>query len=467
MNRKKVIIICLFATIFILSSRKIMDFDIWWHLKTGEYIWENKKIPHKDLFSYTAENQEWTTHEWLSEVVFYLFYKYFGLISLIFLKGFIISITFYFIFVIAMKKAENINKAVFVVMLSMLTSAGSFLERPQIFSYLFFSILLYFLFLYKNGENYLFLIPTLALLWTNSHSSFPLLFLIFSVFLLNEIIKKNKIKNLIFIMLFSLIFSFFNPNSYKIFLYPFYTIFNPAHLENILEWHSPNFHLLQNLFFEFTLLFSFYCFIKTKKINFEELILFLIFTHLSLYAVRNLPYFGLFSGAILGKYIKDLSLDISFLKKYDERATKEIPLLNYGFLIFIIIFLIYKVPHSNKLSKCVEVNDFPIKAVDFIKKEKLSGNIFNDYDWGGYFIFNLYPEHKVFIDGRMDVYANKVLDDYLKLARVRDGWEEIINKYQLKYFLVKKNSLLHSVLKESDGFKIKYKDEISVIFEKK
>lgn len=50
----------------------------------------------------------------------------------------------------------------------------------------------------------------------------------------------------------------------------------------------------------------------------------------------------------------------------------------------------------------------PVRAADFIQSSGIQGNLFNTYIWGGYLIWRLGPERKVFIDGRAldeDAYA--------------------------------------------------------------
>ena len=54
--------------------------DFWWHIKIGEWIVENGKIPTEGIFSWYGmkEHIPWTAHEWLSEIIFYLMHQYLG-----------------------------------------------------------------------------------------------------------------------------------------------------------------------------------------------------------------------------------------------------------------------------------------------------------------------------------------------------------------------------------------------------
>lgn len=507
LKRSHLLILYLLGAIFIIASKRIEDYDIWYHLRTGEYIIKHWSIPHKDLFSHTAQGHPWITHEWLSQVIFHLFYHNLGLLSLIFLKASIVTLTFYLLFKIVYKFNQNLIQSVTLTFLAALVSVGSFSERPQLFSYLFFVLLLYLLSLYKENKNYLFILPFLTALWANCHASFFLVFVVLLVFIFAEYVypvrntnlatRYNTISNgvksylkvgatfrlrpLTVILFLTILFSLINPNTYKLLLYPFGTIFNPMHTKYILEWQSPDFHLLQTKIFEFMLLLTILCFALSKEIDLTDLLLFLIFTHFALDSVRHLPFFALVATPILGKHIGNLfSLFSEILEKFtaryllifslgqkikkvDKGVSPNIPLLNWLILLFLIVFLSYNLPHSNKFTSCVKKNEFPLGAAEFIKENNLKGNMFNEYDWGGFLIFKLYPDYRVFIDGRMDIYADKVFLDYLKIGRLEAGWEGTLRKYKVRFLLLKRDSPFAQALRERGDFKVIYQDKLSVI----
>src|SRR5258706_2759317 len=77
-----------FAAILLLgllamTARPATDPDLWWHLRTGQWIMEAGHIPHSDSFSFTRAGSPWVSHEWLSEVTFYAIWKFAGAAGLI------------------------------------------------------------------------------------------------------------------------------------------------------------------------------------------------------------------------------------------------------------------------------------------------------------------------------------------------------------------------------------------------
>ena len=80
----------------------------------------------------------------------------------------------------------------------------------------------------------------------------------------------------------------------------------------------------------------------------------------------------------------------------------------------------------------------PIEEVEFIKKHKIPGPIFNDYVIGGYMIWSMYPDYKVFIDPRFGPYIKQVWPDWLDLRNNLnpEGLKKFTSKYHFKSALI-------------------------------
>src|SRR5690242_21267506 len=66
----------LMGALAVLTVRsRFDDPDMWWHLKTGQIIWDTHTIPVTDIFSYTTGHHAWVPHEWLSQLLVYGAYR--------------------------------------------------------------------------------------------------------------------------------------------------------------------------------------------------------------------------------------------------------------------------------------------------------------------------------------------------------------------------------------------------------
>ena len=108
----------------------------------------------------------------------------------------------------------------------------------------------------------------------------------------------------------------------------------------------------------------------------------------------------------------------------------------------------------------------PVAAVEFIKRENLKGNMFNNDEFGDYIIYAAWPRYKVFFDGRSDMYGSSKIKEYLKLTRVQPGWERIMEKYDISWVIYNAKSALSSVLLERKDWQLIYSDKVANIFVK-
>ena len=82
-NRKLFIIFTIFVismSLFLLNFMRI-DSDYFWHIKAGEYMFNNKVLTH-DIFSWYVNGKYWMSHEWLFEIIMYLNYYFLVVIYL-------------------------------------------------------------------------------------------------------------------------------------------------------------------------------------------------------------------------------------------------------------------------------------------------------------------------------------------------------------------------------------------------
>src|SRR6202142_1181591 len=77
-----------------MTARNATDPDLWWHLRTGQWIVETGHVPHTDPFSFTRIGSPWISHEWLSEIVLYELWSHAGPGALIIFSSVILTAGF-------------------------------------------------------------------------------------------------------------------------------------------------------------------------------------------------------------------------------------------------------------------------------------------------------------------------------------------------------------------------------------
>ena len=106
----------------------------------------------------------------------------------------------------------------------------------------------------------------------------------------------------------------------------------------------------------------------------------------------------------------------------------------------------------------------PVKAVEFVKREAIQGNMFNNDEFGDYIIYAAWPEYKVFIDGRTDMYGASHVKEYIKVSQAQPGWQNTLQKYQIGWIFQDVSSPLSKILLERTDWKLIYSDDVANIF---
>ncbi len=438
--------------LFYFAVFEIKDPDTWWHLKTGEVIFEKGIIPYYDIFSYTSPGQIWYYIAWLFELLLYIVYLALGFNGLIFLRAIFIVLIFTFVYFASLNRGVKSYLALIVLLVGASASKESWLIRPQLLSYLLVIVFIYILdrFRYRD-EKYIFLLPLLMLFWANSHPAFIAGFIVLGIYVLGEgakFIAKNlfdidsameskKLIVLIGVALISFLVSLINPITYQAILWPLRQV-NSVFAENVREMFSPTFS--QSPLFWLMFFVSLIAMISAiKRLDLVDIGIFAAFSYLALSASRHVPLFAIAISPILAKYA-DIDLAkieakiTSFMRKRGNILTNPAPstvsLLLSGIFLLSLILAISS-PAGWKLG--VDKALFPQKAVEFIKSQGIKGNMFNFYDWGGYLIWRLWPEQKVFIDGRTT--SVEVFEDYLDIVEAEPSWQELLDKYEVSFII--------------------------------
>jgi hypothetical protein len=471
---------------FSAGTELLNDGDTGYHVRAGEYIIENFSIPKQDIFSFHTPPLAWTAHEWLSEVIMAIAHRSFGLTGVVIFFSVIITSVYYLLFKLIQKENDNIIVTTFIVLLVLLVSQMHWLARPHIFSLLLMLIWYYLLDQYQyNHKNDLYVFPPIMLLWVNLHGGFLAGFILLGIYLFGNLVKfitsegeeknnyKKKVRLLGLITMVCLMVSLINPYGYRILLFPFKLVSNKFIMNHVGEFMSPNFHAFNAKLFEILLLLmlAVLLFSKARKLNIIEILMILLFAHMSLYSVRYIPLFSIIVAPILVRQLTPIleqsggKLSEFFKKRSDNISAIDASTRGYLWPVLAVSLVVF-LANTGKIEFKFKEDKKPVAAVEFLKKEHLSGNMFDNDEFGDYIIYAAWPEYKVFFDGRSDMYGVDIMKKYLKVTTIRPGWDEVLKEYNITWIIYNANSALSLFLMERDDWKLIYADKVANIFVK-
>jgi hypothetical protein len=115
----------------------------------------------------------------------------------------------------------------------------------------------------------------------------------------------------------------------------------------------------------------------------------------------------------------------------------------------------------------------PVAAVTFLLQESLGKQrspepVFSTDAWGGYLIYRMYPERKVVVDDRHDLYGSDRIRQYLILTQGEPGWQSVLQDWQIRTALLPSDSTLANLLRELPrDWRVAYEDKVAVVFERR
>jgi hypothetical protein len=185
--------------------------------------------------------------------------------------------------------------------------------------------------------------------------------------------------------------------------------------------------------------------------------------HIAIYSLVAVPILSAMALACLQKHWAAVRLD-SKQSRMSLAKSSFNALLLVGVLVFTAVRLRYVSHHQVE----AEAKELPAAAVSFIAQHHPPAPMLNHYNWGGYFIWRLYPEYRVYIDGRADLYGDAFLDDLATTYYMKgDSWRSPFEKWGIRTVVLPPDAPLITALEALPDWETIYADSQAVVLTKK
>jgi hypothetical protein len=465
-------VMCMFllaAVIFGFSVKQIAEPDIWWHLRNAAYFFQHHSFPNVDTYSFGAAGSPWLDHEWLSEIPFFLGFKAMGLRGLLAVYFAVLVLIYAGVYYRSCRAGADCKNATVTTLLAIFLGVVSIGPRVLLFGWLCMMALLLVLDSFQSTGKGLWLLPPLFALWINLHGSWVFGVVVLVLAIASGLVEGEwglvvarrwslaELRRLLLASAASLAALFVNPFGYKLVLYPFDFLFRqPSNMKHIGEWQPVDFStgngklaLIMILALLAAGLFS------RRRWRLDEVLL----TAFALWAALSHARFLFFAGLIL---VPIFAPRLNLFPPYERELDK--PWLNAGIMAAVLGTLIFFFPSAAQLQQKVD-DEYPRAALEFMQRQHINGQIFNQDWWGGYMEWNA-PALKPFIDGRADIFVyNGTFDDYVKAVLIQSPFE-VLDKYKIDYVLLEPAKPPAYLLEHSSAWRPIYSDKVAVLFER-
>jgi len=485
LQTRRLFVVILALGLFTMAARSVTDPDVWWHLRTGQLIVQTHKVFHTDPYSFTRFGQPWVDHEWLSQVLIFGLYRLAGWGGLIVGFGAVIAAAFLVVF---LRCPGRPYLAGVITLWGAFASVPSWGVRPQMLTLLLASVLLLILERSYQHPKLLWWTPALMLLWVNLHAGYALGIALMALFLVGDALDAGfgfvvfdskdasqpaaRFRALALAMVVCVAVVPLNPYGVAMYAYPLQTLRSRAMQNYIGEWLSPDFHQHRYLPTLAMILATVALpALSPRRLRPREVLLLLVTTYAALRSVRHIPIYALVAIPILSAMTLAWLQEHCVAKGLEWKRTPMTPsktwvnaVLLAGFLVFMVARVGYVTHHQAE----TEAKELPAATVSFIAAQRPPAPLLNHYNWGGYFVWRLYPEYRVYIDGRADLYGDAFMDDLATTYYLKgDSWRSAFDKWGIRTVVLPPDAPLVTALRGFPDWKTIYADSQAVVLTKK
>jgi hypothetical protein len=451
----------------------VFEGDTWFHILVGEDILRTHTFPATDSYTFTVNGNEFMAFEWLGQVLMALTDHLGGLRALTILFFVAASTLTLLLYYYSSLRSGN-PKAAFLACVPMLTLLCAFFTlRPQLFGFIFLFLTMILVEHFRRGRTWaLWLLPPLFVLWVNTHGSFVLGFLLLGFYWATGLVRFqaggleakpwSPRQRLHFeaVMLVCVLALIATPYGARLAGYTLHVLLHASLGMSRIQEYSPLSDERLKIFVVLLLAFLAAQVVLRPKYRLDEFGLLLVTVYGTFVHERLL----LFCIPVLTPFLAMLLA--RWVPKYDQTNDKY-PLNAVLMALIMFVALVKFFPSRPDLEKVVAAA-FPRGAVEYLQRHPVQGRMLNPDFWGAYLIRSLGRQHKIFIDGRSQLFEDAgVFEDSLRIGDVDRDTPFLLRKYALDACLTYRWGALATYLSGSSDWEQVYQDNLAVIFVRK
>ena len=452
----------------------VLDLDVWWHLRVGDWIRSHHAVPHTGIFSRSAADLPWAAYSWGYEVLLSLFNSAFGLLG-IGLYGTVLTVGLAAaIYWMLRHISGSFWGAFFLSLAAYFPVLLSVLPRPVFFTMMLWCVL-FTLILEANRSGRvqpLYWLPLIFLLWANLHIQF-----VYGLLTLGTFVAANSAQHLL--TRFKSYPDFLVPPTlpagrllgilaacvaatcigpygfhlYRVIIEYGHAKFAYSRIQELqaITFRSPE-HYVQLLLTAA----GFFVLGRQRKLDPFKIVFLTICLIISYRTARDSWFICLPAAAFIADSIA--------AEKERERPESTLEWAALAAVVCIGLAVIAPSLNFNErgLRRTVAAK-FPVNAVNFVRNNAVPGPLYNDQNWGGFFIWYM-PDRPVVIDGRNDLYGDKLLEYF---DRLESGDPSYVTDPYLNdsgVVILYRNIPLAQRLRNDPRFSLIYEDPLAVVF---
>ena len=465
-------LVLVIAAYYSIDTRAvIVDPDIWWHIRVGDWIAEHRTLPRTGILSQHVE-RSWVAYSWGFDLLVSTVHRFYGLAG-IFRFAIGLQVVISLAFLLAIRHIARLPWWSLVV--AALSIYAFYIEplRPVLLTLMCFILELFVIMeAERRGDDKLLRwMGPLFFLWANLHIQFTYGLFVLGLYVATRLFKlwrsgdieRAPARNrLLGGFVLAAACSCIGPNGILPHMVALNYVVHPIYYQTIQELAAINFRRPEHYVQLLLLMAACFALGRRRRSDIFRPLLLIVTAFIAFRSTRDSWFVAIASGFVLAEAIgKDSQARLAL-----NRAEVVRPSVLYS-LAAVMALVISSALASRQgvdLPAITTVVDrvYPLRAVEFVEGSNLMGPMYNDFNWGGFLIFRL-PSHPVSIDPRADLYGEDLFAQSLRTTRAETGWQKDPDLARANFILLPRGYPLETALANDGHFRRVYEDHIAVV----
>lgn len=449
-----------------------LDPDMWWHLSVGDWIVHNRSFPHTGIFSHTAANRPWMAYSWGYEVLLSQAYDWFSFIGMS-LFGTVLTIAVAVAIFIMLYRISGRFWAAWLLCIAVWAAfLFNIAPRPVFFSVVLFTITLSLLFeAQRSGRvQRLYWLPLVFVIWANIHIQFIYGLAVLGLFAGINLLQRVGTSLRVYpeflvsptltvaqpfvVLACCILAACVGPYSYHLYRQAFAISQSKIMYKMIIELQALSFDYF-NQYVELLLASAaFFALGWQRKIDPFKLALLVLASIFAFRTWRDAWFVCVVAVAVIADF------------PAPEQEREPIRLSGWATVIVASVLLLFLAARNTDfntrgLDRLIS-SEYPVDAVNFLRRNPFGGPLYNSFDWGGFLMFYM-PQYPVSIDGRTDLYGDAMDEQYYATQEAEPSYQSDPVLNEAGIVVLKRKFPIAQALLGDRRFRLIYRDDQAVV----
>jgi len=451
-----------------------IDPDIWWHIRVGDWIAQHHALPRFGIFSQHAE-RPWTAYSWGFDLLVSGLHGVFGLPAI---PGMLLclEILISLAFLLALRRIGGDSWWNWWIATAGIVALYVDSPRPVLLTLLFFTIEMLLIFDAERtgGDKLLYWMGPLFVLWANCHIQFVYGLAVLGLYvgsrILSAILIRNQVERapqssilqLAGIFGMAVVGACIGPNGWRPYAVALGYVNQKFIYQEIQEMTAMSFRRPEHFVELFLVMAACFVLGRSRRHDFFRPALLLLTAAVSFRSMRDMWFVAIAASFVTAEAVGERrGSRTEWPAKWPKWETASYAL---AAIVALIVSFGYGMGHGMRTPDMVNFIDriYPVRATAFASDSHLQGPMYNDFNWGGFLIFNL-RDQPVSIDGRNDLYGDELLRRAVDTAGAVN-WQSDPDLARANFVLLDRTAPLAAALSKEPTYRTVYQDHIAIIF---